>query len=237
MLFPESIAGRGWRSAVATVCLAVMVACGGGGAAADVAGSTAAPPGEPAPGTPTAQPSSNVVTTSGTSFTPAAIVIAPGASVTWQIAGATHNVTFGGGKPAGGDIPDTQSGGSATRVFANTGTFAYQCTRHSGMTGQVVVSSEGAPPPSTPPANPGSVVQVTSSGFSPERVEIARGGVVTWEFAARADGVVFDNDAPPGGNIPESAQGSRVSRTFPAAGDHDYHSLKNPGSKGRVRVR
>jgi len=58
--------------------------------------------------------------------------------VTWQISGARHNVTFSGAAPTGGNIPDTESG-SVTRTFPTAGTYNYQCTRHSGMTGSVVV--------------------------------------------------------------------------------------------------
>lgn len=44
-------------------------------------------------------------------------------------------------------------------------------------------------------------------------------------------------DAPAGGDIPESAAAARVSRTFSAAGDYDYHNGRNRDVKGRVRVR
>jgi plastocyanin len=78
---------------------------------------------------------------------------------------------------------------------------------------------------------------VTRSGYSPERAEIAPGGAIVWEFTAGADGLVFDDDAPPGGNIPESPSGSKVARTFPAEGDYDYRSLNDRDKKGRIRVR
>jgi plastocyanin len=85
-----------------------------------------------------AAPSSVVVTTPGESFTPATATIGVGGTVTWEISGATHNVTFGGAAPAGGNIPDTR-GGTASRQFTTAGTYEYQCTRHSGMQGRVVV--------------------------------------------------------------------------------------------------
>jgi plastocyanin len=67
------------------------------------------------------------------------VTIAPGGSVTWQISGATHNVTFDGAAPTGGNVGDTSPGGSATRTFPVAGTYDYHCTRHNGMTGRVVV--------------------------------------------------------------------------------------------------
>jgi plastocyanin len=219
----------------------VLAACGGGGAASDTVGTGGNPPEQPAPSPPAGAPSAGnvTVTTPGESFSPQVVNIATGGTVTWQFSGSRHNVTFGSLQPAGGNIPDTDSGNSASRVFATAGTYAYQCTRHAGMTGQVIVGSgAGSPPPSgEQPPTTGTLVRATSSGYNPERAEIAPGGTITWEFAAGADGIVFEDDAPPGGNIPESANGSRVSRTFPSEGDYDYHSLKDPDRKGRIRVR
>jgi plastocyanin len=184
-------------------------------------------------------PSNVTVTTPGESFSPQVVNIAQGSTVTWQFSGSRHNVTFGSLQPAGGNIPDTDSGNSASRVFATAGTYDYQCTRHSGMTGQVIVGTGGGstPPGGEQPPTTGTLVRVTTSGYNPERAEISPGGTITWEFAAGADGIVFEDDSPPGGNIPESASGSRVSRTFPSEGDYDYHSLKDPDRKGRIRVR
>ena len=106
------------------------------------------------------------------------------------------------------------------------------------MTGRVIVSGEGASaPPSTPSPSEGVVVQATSTAYNPERVEINVGGVVTWDIASGAGGIVFDDAAPAGGNIPESAAASRVSRTFSAQGDYDYHNSRNRDIKGRIRVR
>lgn len=93
----------------------------------------------PNPPPPTA-PTTATVTTPGTTFSPANVTIATGGSVTWQFTGSTrHNVTFNGTAPAGGNIPDTDAGGSASRTFTAAGTYAYTCTRHSGMNGTVVV--------------------------------------------------------------------------------------------------
>jgi plastocyanin len=227
------------------ISLAVTMGCGGGGAAIDGPANTPVdenpvnPPGTGAPSSPTpATPGSTIVTTAGTSFSPASVTVTRVTVVTWQITGGTHNVTFGSAKPTGGDIPDTGAGRSVARTFATAGTFDYQCTRHSGMTGRVVVSADGtAPAPSNPLPSEGALVQAAPSAFSPERVEIAPGGTVTWEFSQGAGGIAWDEEAPPGGDIPAGAAGTRVSRTFPAQGDYDYHSTVNRDIKGRVRVR
>ncbi|HEX8359236.1 MAG TPA: Ig-like domain-containing protein [Longimicrobium sp.] len=83
-------------------------------------------------------PTNTVVTTPGSSFAPPSVTIGVGGTVTWEISGATHNVTFGGAAPQGGNIPDTRTG-SISRQFTTAGTYEYQCTRHSGMQGRVVV--------------------------------------------------------------------------------------------------
>ena len=98
-------------------------------------GGTTTPP--PPPSTP---PLAATVTTPGESFSLAAVTIRTGGTVTWQFTGSTrHNVTFNGNAPTGGNIPDTDAGGSAQRTFSTAGTYNYTCTRHSGMDGSVTV--------------------------------------------------------------------------------------------------
>ena len=92
------------------------------------------------------QPGGVTVTTPNNSFSPANVTIPVGGTVTWQIAGSTHNVTFSGTGPTGGSIGDTPSGSSVTRTFPAPGTYNYQCTRHSGMSGSVTVQGGSGPP-------------------------------------------------------------------------------------------
>jgi plastocyanin len=73
------------------------------------------------------------------SFTPSAVTITKGGTVTWtNEAGTTaHNVTFTtGGSPS--DVGNMTSG-NATRTFNTAGTYSYHCTNHSSMTGTVTV--------------------------------------------------------------------------------------------------
>jgi plastocyanin len=105
-------------------------------AAAPPPGGETPPPGGETPPPPTGSTAS--VSTPGESFSPQTVTIAPGGTVTWNISGATHNVTFGASAPPGGDIADTR-GTSVARSFPAVGTYDYQCTRHGGMTGRVVV--------------------------------------------------------------------------------------------------
>lgn len=268
------------------------------------------------------QPGSVTVTTPNRTFTPPSVTIAPGGQVTWQFSESTHNVTFTGQAPAGGNIPDVQPGNAVSRTFSTAGTYDYQCTRHNGMNGTVVVQGGGgggtftslSVTPTTPSLSVGSSVQltatpldengnpltglpsatfgpgnpaaatVTPSGlvtgvapgvatitatltfsgitqtgtatvtvtqgpggsvtvgtagnvFTPDDVDLAPGGTVTWLFEVATHNVTFDSEAPAGGNIPDTAPGGSVARTFTVVGTYDYECTLHKGMKGRIRVR
>ena len=72
-------------------------------------------------------------------FTPKAIKVAGGATVTWTNAdGEAHNVIFDSGNvPASGTV---DGGGNAALAMPTiAGTYAYHCSFHAGMSGSVVV--------------------------------------------------------------------------------------------------
>jgi plastocyanin len=86
------------------------------------------------------------------SFSPAAVTIAVGDSVTWTnpAGGNPHNVNFDGGLF---DPPPAPSPGwSLTRTFATVGSFSYVCDVHSNMDGTVTVAAAGPPPRAARPA-------------------------------------------------------------------------------------
>jgi trimeric autotransporter adhesin len=83
--------------------------------------------------------SATVAADASNSFTPQQVDISTGGSVTWTFSGSeAHNVSFAGTTGAPASIGDTQNQ-SVSRTFATAGTFNYNCTRHAGMTGVVVV--------------------------------------------------------------------------------------------------
>jgi len=87
-----------------------------------------------------ATPGANTVIASSASvFTPPALSVAAGTTVTFTFEGVTHNVTFDNVSGAPANIDATYSA-SVARTFATKGTFPYQCTIHSGMTGTVTVN-------------------------------------------------------------------------------------------------
>jgi len=70
-------------------------------------------------------------------FTPPAIQVTAGTTVTWRFDDrfVPHDVT-GDGWTSG----DPKSKGSFTHTFDRPGTYAYRCTVHDGMDGRVVVT-------------------------------------------------------------------------------------------------
>ena len=101
---------------VAAVLIALMAGCGGSHAGD-------APP-------------SNVVVLKNIAFNPATVTIHAGQQVIWKFQddGVPHNVT---GTGFGSTI---MSSGTYVHAFSVPGTYRYQCTIHSGMTGTVVVT-------------------------------------------------------------------------------------------------
>ncbi|HEY5219901.1 MAG TPA: plastocyanin/azurin family copper-binding protein [Gemmatimonadaceae bacterium] len=68
-------------------------------------------------------------------FNPSTTTVGVGTTVTWTWStGTTHNVTFADGTTSG-----DKSSGTYTRTFNTAGTYSYQCTIHTGMTGTIVV--------------------------------------------------------------------------------------------------
>lgn len=66
-------------------------------------------------------------------FTPATLEVDVGDNVVWHFEQGTHNVVFADAES------EALSNGSWERTFDEPGTYDYQCTLHSGMTGTIVV--------------------------------------------------------------------------------------------------
>jgi Plastocyanin len=78
------------------------------------------------------------VYTPGNVFSPFSTVIPVGGTVRFNISGDQHNVIFSSvaGAPANVNVVQNVV---VSRTFTTRGTFAYDCTVHPGMSGQVVV--------------------------------------------------------------------------------------------------
>jgi plastocyanin len=84
-----------------------------------------------------AAPATAAVGASGLAFSPATVDVSAGGTVTWTFGEIPHDVTFSTpGAPQ--NVPLLQNG-SASRDFAENGTFQYRCSIHAGMNGTVRV--------------------------------------------------------------------------------------------------
>lgn len=70
-------------------------------------------------------------------FVPAAIKVPAGTTVTWRWAGENeHNVV------GDGFASPVQTEGAFSKTFADPGAFAYRCTLHAFMRGEIIVTEE-----------------------------------------------------------------------------------------------
>jgi plastocyanin len=123
------------RSRLIFVPLAVVMACGGSDSTSPATNPGGGGGGGGGGGTP-------VVTTAvellNTAFTPAAIKVAPSATVTWTNSdNIAHNVTFDASTITGSG--NFATGSKSLAMPAVAGTYTYHCTIHPGMTGSVQV--------------------------------------------------------------------------------------------------
>jgi plastocyanin len=140
-------------------------------------------------------PGGVTVTTPNLTFSPASVTIPAGGTVTWEFSGNTHNVTFSGATPPGGNIPDQPAGSSQSRTFTTAGSYGYVCTRHNGMTGTVVVTGGGGTgvyttlqlTPQSPLVPVGGTVQLTATPLDQNGAPLA--GLPAATFAS-ADATV-----------------------------------------------
>jgi plastocyanin len=79
--------------------------------------------------------------------------------------------------PPGSELNSGNLGGGVVfqHTFASAGSFPYKCTNHPVMTGTVTVSASSANDSAFV-----AIVNMTSTGFSPQSVTIKPGGHVRW---------------------------------------------------------
>jgi plastocyanin len=128
-------------SRAALAALIVAAACGGASSTSPTPGGTTGGSSGGAGGTTgggnSTPVSTNAVTVNNDFFTPPAITVPVGTTVTWTWSqdAITHNVTFADGTTSG----DKTANATYSRQFSSAGTFTYRCTIHAGMTGTVTV--------------------------------------------------------------------------------------------------
>jgi plastocyanin len=111
-----------YRLIVTSLLVLVGVACGSSG------------PAKPLP--------PNTVRAANFSFTPATLTVAVGTTVTWEIdePDAPHNVVSLSG-PLSFNSGDPVGRGTFRFTFTKSGTYTYECSVHTGMTGTIVVTA------------------------------------------------------------------------------------------------
>lgn len=75
------------------------------------------------------------------SFTPLSLTVARNATVQFvNNSGVTHDVRFDGTRSPGVDDIELHSSGTRDRVFNTMGRFAFHCSQHANMNGEIVVN-------------------------------------------------------------------------------------------------
>ena len=135
---------RSLLAATAAGAALTLPACGGGpppaaGAQAPVTPSQAAPsPAASAPAATTSPVATTSVSIANFAFSPAAITVKAGATVTWTNRDQDAHTVAITGAPVSQPL---QNGDTFTHVFAQPGTYSYLCTIHPYMRGMVVVTA------------------------------------------------------------------------------------------------
>lgn len=127
----------------------VVTLCACGNGPPEVAG---AAPGQSVgtAGSSLGQPGTKVVANSSLQFAPGNVTVSTGEVIQWTVAqdSVPHNVTFDSDSTLS-SAPTLGPGETWEVKFTVPGTYAYHCTIHSGMNGQVTVTA-GAAAASTP---------------------------------------------------------------------------------------
>ena len=102
------------------------------------AGCTSTPATTP---TPTFTGTENAIVIKNFAFSPSAITIKAGASVTWiNQDGTNHTVVSDTGSAVTFGSKDLPTGGSFSFTFSKPGTYSYYCSIHPSMTGTITVT-------------------------------------------------------------------------------------------------
>ena len=208
-------------------------------------GADAPPPGDPGDPAPP-PPTSGDVSIVDRSFQPSSLTVGAGATVTWaNNDNDEHTVTA---TDSAWDSGIFGQGGTYSRTFATSGTYAYLCLIHPDMTGTITVtSSTGEPPPpappppppapepepAPPPAAPGNV-NIVDFSFDPVTLTVTAGATVTWANAGAAPHTVTANGA-----LFDSGflfAGDTYQRTFATVGTYAYFCSLHPEMTATIVV-
>jgi plastocyanin len=119
-----------------------------------------------------------------------------------------------------------------------TGVTAGDATITATVTFEGVTRNASATLTVNPVEQPGgdNVVTTPNLTFSPATITIAPGEAVTWQISETTHNVTFAALEPTGGDIPNTAPGTSVTRTFQSPGSYPYECTLHPGMNGTVIV-
>jgi plastocyanin len=217
----------------------------GGGGGDDDEGRAAAPATVPTAAAPTPSGASSAVTIVNRAFSPAAVSVPAGTSVSWvNRDGAEHTVTADNGSFDSGTLT---GGGQFAFTFPTPGAFAYFCAIHIGMrvtvrvTGSAANAAVPTPPaglPTTttsvaaPPSSTDAAIEVRDYEFTPAKLTVGRGTEVTWTNAGKATHTVTGEGFDSG----DLAANASFAHRFSDAGTYSYRCTIHPRMTGVVEV-
>lgn len=126
------------------VSICALLVCAAACSKSDSSAATTTGPTTPQPTTPVSQappPAADTINANpDISFSPQTITIKVGTTVAYAFGSIGHNVIFNAVTGAPDDIVGVNSNTIIARTFSTAGTFPYQCTIHTNMTGSVTVT-------------------------------------------------------------------------------------------------
>lgn len=210
----------------------------------------APPPPAPAPPPTTPAPPPPPPTTPGAvtifdnGYTPAALSVTEGTTVTWTNTGsAPHTATDRAGRFDSGFL---MTGDTFSKTFTTAGTFEYFCTIHPEMVATITVAGAGgAAPPPPPPADPApnpptstapapGGIEIIDNAFRPTTRQITAGTTLVWTNTGALPHTVTDRAGRFDSGLLSSGETYR--RTFGSAGTFEYFCTLHPGMVGTIVV-
>jgi plastocyanin len=166
-------------------------------------------------------------------FVPSDLTVDLGQTVAFVNAHHDEHTATGSGFDTG-IIP---SGGVATVVLDEAGTFAYACQIHPVMTGVIRVrGADGTVPEAQPAATPvgAAAVSIANLAFDPPSLDVAAGDTIVWRNDDTVPHTVTADDGSFDSGIFDP--GATFSQVFENPGTFAYHCNVHPQMKGRIAV-
>ena len=223
----------------------------------------AGPPAAPAAPAPPAAPGAAVtnvaVTLANNLFSPSAVTVNAGSTVTWVNSDTvTHTVTADDQSFVSGLVKKTTSW---SHTFATPGTFTYFCEIHPEMTGTVIAKAPDGTVPAAAPATAAATtaaataagtsstagststasagaasgtITISDVGFAPASFRVAIGGTVTFANNGKAMHTVTAGDGSFDSDMIRS--GGTWAHTFTTPGSFAYNCILHPSMRGTIVV-